>query len=58
MMLPVAPVATLTAMEKLPVAPGLSVPIGQEIVPALPIAGVVQPLMPVTDAKVVLGGVT
>ena len=57
-MLPVAPAATLTVMLKLPDAPGLSVPMGHEIVPAPPTAGVVQPVMPDTDANVVLGGVT
>ena len=57
-MLPVAPAATLTVMEKVPDAPGLSVPIGHETVPALPAAGAVHPVIPDTDAKVVLGGVT
>ncbi len=58
MILPVALAATLTVMVKLPDAPGFSVPIGQEMVPAFPAAGVVHPVMPETEAKVVLGGVT
>ena len=57
-MLPVAVAATLTVTVKLPDAPGFSVPSGHEIVPALPTAGVVHPVMPDTEAKVVLGGVT
>ena len=56
-MLPVAPAATFTVMLKLPDAPGLSVPMGHEMAPALPAAGVVQPVTPATDAKVVFGGV-
>ena len=57
-MLPVALAETLTVMVKVPDAPGFSVPMGQEMVPALPAAGVVHPLMPDTELNVVLGGVT
>ncbi len=55
---PVALDETFTVTVNEPDEPAASVPRGQETVPAAFAAGVVQPAMPPTDAKVVCGGVT